>query len=73
MFIKKGKTNWVMIIVVAIIAGAAGGGSVMYINETISQTTALSQVNELQKPARQNATPTSIEAIPVPSGTGTPQ
>jgi uncharacterized protein YxeA len=56
MFIHQGKTNWILIIVVALLAGAIGGGLVMYINDTIQQTTALSQTVELQKPEKiQNA------------------
>jgi len=51
MFIQQGKTNWIMIIIVALIAGAVSGGLVVYINDTIRQTTVLSQVTELKKSA----------------------
>ena len=50
MFIQKGKTNWIFIIVVALIAGAVGGGLTVYINDTINQTTSLSQIAELTNP-----------------------
>jgi hypothetical protein len=51
MFIKSGKTNWVLIIVVAVIAGAVSGGLVAYINDTVKQTASLPQIAELGKPA----------------------
>jgi lysyl-tRNA synthetase class II len=38
MFIKKGNTNWTHIVIVALIAGAAGGGLVVYINDTVNET-----------------------------------
>jgi hypothetical protein len=61
MFIQQGKTNWVMIVVVALIAGAVSGGLVAYINDTVRQTTVLSQSeSELQVLARQNATPSPV-------------
>jgi hypothetical protein len=57
MIIQQGKTNWILIIVVALVAGAVSGGLVAYINDTVWQTTALSQTAELQKPEKiQNAT-----------------
>jgi hypothetical protein len=37
MFVQKGKTNWIFVIAVALIAGIVGGGSMIYINDTIQQ------------------------------------
>lgn len=37
MFIKKGKTNWFYVIIVALIAGAVGGISMIYINGLTAQ------------------------------------
>jgi flagellar basal body-associated protein FliL len=68
--VKKGKTNWIMIVVVAVIAGAAGGGSVMYINQTIAQTMAMSQSVQLNAPKNTNTPRTNdqngnIQPVPV--------
>ncbi|MCX6758134.1 MAG: hypothetical protein NTX14_00315 [Candidatus Nealsonbacteria bacterium] len=41
MFIKKGKTNWMLVVVVALIAGAVSGGLVVYINDTVKETSLL--------------------------------
>ena len=41
MFIKKGKTNWTLVIVVALVAGAVSGGLVVYINDTVKETSSL--------------------------------
>ena len=60
MFIQPGKTNWFLIIIVALIAGAVGGGLVVYINDTIKQTTALSQIAELKKPGKINNQGTNV-------------
>jgi hypothetical protein len=49
MFIQQGKTNWIFIIIVALVAGAIGGGLIVYINDTIKQTESLSQADELKK------------------------
>lgn len=37
MFIKKGKTNWFYVIIVALVAGAVGGISMIYINGLMAQ------------------------------------
>ncbi|HOX30400.1 MAG TPA: hypothetical protein P5080_05580 [Candidatus Paceibacterota bacterium] len=37
MFIKKGKTNWFYVIIIALIAGAVGGISVIYVNDIMAQ------------------------------------
>lgn len=50
MFIKKGKTNWTIIIVVALIAGAVGGGLVIYINGTVNETGLLISSSTLANP-----------------------
>lgn len=50
MFIKKGKTNWTIVIAVALIAGAAGGWLVVYINDTAYETDLLITSNTLAKP-----------------------
>lgn len=55
MFIQKDKTNWIFVIVVALIAGAVGGGLTVYINDTINQTTLLSQIPELKNPVANNS------------------
>jgi len=57
MFIHQGKTNWILIIVVALLAGAIGGGFGNVFNDTIQQTTALSQTVDIaRKPEKiQNA------------------
>lgn len=78
MFIQKGKTNWILIIVVALIAGAAGGASTLYINDTVWQANHLVQtvgVGETDKkqdvPAceenGQNVVPSSSEILIDPS------
>ena len=73
-----------MIVIVAIIAGAIGGGSVVYINDTVKQAMSLSQPNELRIPQR-TQTPNVPETspiqennngqggVPVPDGTGVQQ
>ena len=60
MFIEKGKTNWMLIIVVALFAGAIGGGSVAYINDTIKQTQALSQSVQVVAPQRAQTVPGTV-------------
>jgi hypothetical protein len=49
MFIQQGKTNWVMIIAIALVAGVIGDGLIVYINDTTKQTESLSQAVELKK------------------------
>ena len=74
MFIKKGKTNWVMIVVVAVIAGAVGGGSVAYINDTIKQAMALSQAVQIVNPQRAQPVPGTINnPVIVEPESATPQ
>jgi hypothetical protein len=78
-----------MIIAVALIAGAIGGGLMVYVNNTIRQTTELSQTAELKKPDNKNITQDSETnnpqtntvnengnnqgAVPVANGTNTQQ
>ena len=78
MFVAKGKTNWALVISVAVIAGAAGGMSVLYINDTIQQSTMLSQSAELKILPKNTAAclPLNNEvtvpaAAPATDGTGT--
>jgi hypothetical protein len=62
MFIKKGKTNWMMIIIVALIAGAVGGGLVGYVNDTIKQTHDMSQSIQAVNPQRVQPVPGTINS-----------
>jgi hypothetical protein len=48
MIIKKGKTNWVMVIIVALVAGVASGVLTVYVNDTVRQADLLSQIPELK-------------------------
>lgn len=43
MFITKDKTNWALVIAVAFLAGAVGGGLMLYIGDTIWQSHCLMQ------------------------------
>jgi len=52
-FITKGTTNWLFIVVVALVAGAVGGALTIYINDTIRQTDSLSQTAILNRPQTQ--------------------
>jgi len=54
MIIQEGKTNWILIFVVALFAGAVSGGLVVYINDTVDQAAALSQMAELENPGKIN-------------------
>ncbi|MCU0653278.1 MAG: hypothetical protein MUD10_03395 [Candidatus Pacebacteria bacterium] len=67
MFIKKGKTDWVLLIAVATIAGAAGGGLMSYINDTVMQNNLMSQeapVNVVkERGAETNTTNPAVNGI----------
>jgi len=54
MFIQQGKTNWIFIIIVALVSGAVGGGLISYINNTIRQTDSLAQATGLNLKNNQN-------------------
>ena len=56
MFIQQGKTNWILIIIVALIAGAIGGVLTIYINDTVRQTMELSRTVGLNNPEKTLAT-----------------
>ena len=63
MFIQKGKTNWILIIIVAFVAGAVSGGLVAYINDTVKQTSVLLQIAELKKPKKTQNIPINQETL----------
>lgn len=52
MIIQKGKTNWVMVIIVALVAGVASGVLTVYVNDTVRQADLLSQIPELKNPKK---------------------
>ena len=66
MAILTGKNNWILIITVALIAGAVGGGLIVYINNTANQAAVLSQIAELKRPEKIKDTQIVANSIPQP-------
>ncbi|MCU0653018.1 MAG: DUF1311 domain-containing protein [Candidatus Pacebacteria bacterium] len=50
MFLKKGRSDWSKMILVAVFAGAVGGGLISYINDTVWQVDSLTQTVAIKKP-----------------------
>jgi hypothetical protein len=58
MFINRGKTNWAVLVLVAMAAGAAGGMLSTYINNSIRQEIALTESATFDVPVKKvSATP----------------
>jgi len=55
MFIQQGKTNWLVVVIVALLAAATGAGLIAYISNTAFIATQTADFAPIKKPVNQNS------------------